>query len=261
MQITDQEYFKIERFSHSAMKNFEQSPLHYLHEKRTPKEETPALVLGTAFHCAILEPDKYETAYVVAPQVDRRTTIGKQTWEAFCQQAEGKKILSAEMAIQIMKMKTALYNNPPAKELLDQITETEKALLWTQPETGVECKGKLDGIGDVIIDLKTCMDARPEFFHRTILNDYKRQPAMYVDGAKANKLGSKDFYFIAIEKEAPFGISVHKVGRDLLDFGRQSVYSICQDFAYWKEMGAPEVVYEWRAPLGYFTVNVPYWMK
>lgn len=259
--MKDEEYFSLDRFSHSAMKKFEQSPLHYLNEKRTPQEETPALVLGSAFHCLVLEPERFEEAYAVAPHLDRRTSVGKSTWEAFCMASSGKKIISDEMYAKVGKMRDALYNNPPAKELMDQITETEKAILWEQRETGVPCKGKIDGIGEVIIDLKSCQDARQEFFHKAIINDYKRQPAMYVDAAKANKLGSKDFYFIAVEKEAPFGVSVHKVARDLMDYGRQSIYSICQDFAYWKEMGSPEVGYEWRAPLGYFTVNVPYWMK
>jgi hypothetical protein len=260
-KLTDKEYFALPRFSHSAMKNFEQSPLHYLHDKRTPTEPTEAMVLGSAFHCRILEPDEFWKRYAVAPIVDRRTTIGKETWRMFCDANQGKNIITTEMLELIKRMEEAINKNPASREILDVITETEKPLLWKQTETGVECKGKIDGIGEIILDLKTCMDARPEFFHKTVLNDYKRQPAMYVEGAKANKLGSKDFYFIAIEKKPPFGISVHKVGRDFLDFGSQSVYKICQDFAYWQEMGSPEVGYEWRAPLGYFTINVPYWLK
>lgn len=260
-KITDEEYFKIDRLSHSTMKHFEQSPLHYLYEKRNKTEPTPAMILGSAFHCLVLEPDKYDETYAVAPQVDRRTNVGKETWSMFCNANQGKKILTEEMALQIKRMRDALYLNGPAKELLDQINETEKALFWVQKETGVECKGKIDGIGDVIIDLKTCMDARPEFFHKTILNDYKRQPSLYREGAKQNKMGSKDFYFIAIEKEPPYGISCHKIARDFLDYGDQSIYQLCGDYSYWREMGSPELGYDWRAPLGYFTVNVPYWLK
>ncbi|WP_162010793.1 hypothetical protein [Sodalis glossinidius] len=46
-------------------------------------EDSPALVLGTALHAAILEPERFATEYACAPSVNLRTNEGKERLVAF----------------------------------------------------------------------------------------------------------------------------------------------------------------------------------
>src|SRR4051812_2142933 len=100
--------------------------------------------------------------------------------------------------------------------------------------------------------------------------EYHGQAELYRNGRHYGsdiKTGRKvglplgDFYFIAVEKEPPYGVSVNKAARDFLTAGRDLNDKTLEDFAYWKQMGAPDVGYEWRKPLLYSTLNAPYWAK
>ena len=53
-----------------------------------PPEPSASMVLGTAVHSMLLEPDKDSIA--VAPAINRRTNAGKEKWEEFSIDAETK---------------------------------------------------------------------------------------------------------------------------------------------------------------------------
>ena len=59
------------------------SPLHYKHAIAQPDEETDAMREGTALHMALLEPERFERDVVVMPEFNRRTTKGREDYEAF----------------------------------------------------------------------------------------------------------------------------------------------------------------------------------
>lgn len=57
------------RMSFSSLMKFLRSPLHMLHDKeQEDKEETEALRFGKAFHCLVLEPDKWDERFVMIPE-------------------------------------------------------------------------------------------------------------------------------------------------------------------------------------------------
>ena len=67
--------------SASGLKLFMRSPAHYyaayLDPNRVERQPTPAMRLGTATHCAILEPTRFNAEYAVIPEsIDRRTKEG-----------------------------------------------------------------------------------------------------------------------------------------------------------------------------------------
>ena len=95
--IGNEEYHKGPGLSSSDLKLLARSPLHYKTAKAFHPEETNAMRLGTAVHCAILEPDRIDVEYVLAPEgIDRRTKAGKAQWAEL--EATGKTILSCEEA-------------------------------------------------------------------------------------------------------------------------------------------------------------------
>ena len=268
-QLQEVDYYKIDRISHSRMTNFRQSPRHYIYSL-THFEETPALVLGRAFHCLALEPDLFHEQFFTIDTSKRddldhgMTSKANKLWKhTQIVHNQGRSLLTEDQTETVKRMVEALYNCPPARELLDVITEVEKPLFWTDPETGIEIKSKIDGLNpELTIDLKSCMNAKPSVFGRHAFDmEYHGQAGLYTEGRHENKMKRGDYYLIACEKEPPYGVSVNKASRDFLRVGRMLNTTTLEDFAYWREMGAPDVCYEWRRPFGYALMDVPYWAK
>ena len=56
--------------SFSAIKQFAQSPAHFMAYKLGQRVETPAMKKGTMIHCAILEPEELENRYTILKKED-----------------------------------------------------------------------------------------------------------------------------------------------------------------------------------------------
>ena len=152
-------YDQIPAVRRSDLWEIRKSPAHYLYAVTHPKEPTPALLFGTAAHKYILEPDDFWNVFILAPDVDRRTKAGKETWALFLEEAEGKTAISESDLQTIKEMDMAIMNNPTAKALLKTgIHETP--IEWKDSRTGEECKCRPDCITDYkerryIVDYKT----------------------------------------------------------------------------------------------------------
>lgn len=247
-------YFDNPAVNKSTLWEMRKSPLHYWHLMHdTPREDTPAMQLGRAVHAAILTPTAYKRDFIVAPDIDKRTKAGKEAYEAFCKEAEGKEILSSANAETVRKMAKAYRKNPAAVLLLKQ-TRREKPLFWTNPETGVQCKCRIDALGEYVIDLKTAMDAGTKVFSKEALRyGYDLQAAMYLEAARANGYNPKGFIFIVQEKSAPYLINIIRAGEAFIDRGTWIMrdlltkYKTCVETNTWPGYGENEIILnEWE---------------
>lgn len=231
----------------STLWEMRKSPLHYWHLMHdTPKPDTPAMKFGRAVHKRLLEPVEFSADYAVAPICDRRTKEGKAIWAEL--QESGKEIISAED----MEIIEAMEKEFPFELLKDAAREVP--LFWTDAETGVDCKGRLDAITDhCVIDYKTTTDASTEAFQREAIRyGYDLQAAMYLEAAKENGHGNLDFIFIAQEKSAPYLVNVIRAGEAFIDRGRWIMrdllakYKECRDTDTWPGYGENELILpEW----------------
>lgn len=231
--------------SNSRLGSFQKSPLHLHHHMFQPKEETYAQKIGKAFHCCILEPEEFEATYIKAPQVDRRTKEGKATYSEFAIKNINKTIINEDDYDKLLMMKDGLYKSSVGMDILNEIQSTEVEKLWTNEETGINMRGFIDAIGsNFLLELKTTQDADPLKFQRDAMNyGYNRQAAVYLDSDE--KFRNFDFYFIAIEKEAPHGISIHKCSKDLINHGREKYITLLKEYKTWVERGMPIKGYEY----------------
>ena len=207
------------------------TPARYKWEVEHEEEEvTPSMIIGLATHTAVLEPPKFDKEYLVAPENapdgtswNRRLKEHKAAWQAFEATAAGKTILTAEQEELCRDLAMSVWAHPSAKMLLDKI-EPEQSLLWTDPETQIQMKGRPDGIiskAGIIIDLKTCISAAPAAFKMASYKfGYHFQAALYWDGLKACGIAPKHFYIIAVEKTPPHSVAVYEVENDALSLGR-----------------------------------------
>ena len=78
------EYETWEAINHSILHILEKTPMHARYAKTVPREPTPALEMGDAFHAAVLEPERFEAEYAEAPCIGRKTKKDINLAKAFC---------------------------------------------------------------------------------------------------------------------------------------------------------------------------------
>jgi hypothetical protein len=218
-QIQDRnEYRAFPALNQSAAKVLiANSPAHYQAYINTPQEETKALKFGTFVHAAVLEPDTLNDLYATAPEVDRRTKEGKETWAAFATANAGKTILDAEESA--IGHLVASHARLALKTHGVVFDATE--VMFHVDYCGVPLKAAIDGVaGDYLWDIKTTDDASPAGMLKAIRNyRYNLQAywyrLVYELATGRRPLG---FRFLFVEKEPPFATAVCEVGPELMSY-------------------------------------------
>ena len=205
-------YHGTKALSKSGLDQFRKSPAHFRawQDGITKNESSPALEFGTAVHMAILEPELFAATYTVFSG-DRRNKDGKAAYEAVI--ASGKTPLNQEQWDNITGAAAAVHAHPAAAPLLNGIqTEVSCFDNWM----GVKVKARIDGLGkDYIIDVKTTQDASPVAFGKSCAQfRYHVQAAWYRQITGINR-----FVFIAVEKEAPYGVACYELDEQAINLG------------------------------------------
>lgn len=224
--VSFEQYRAIAAANKSGLEWLAQSPLHYwancLDPKREPDEPTAAMKLGSAIHCAVLEPKEFAARYAKAPACDRRTKAGKEIYEAFLAEAGAREILSADDFETCEKIAVAVRRNISAEAILEA-GSAEVTLVWQDKIEGVLCKARLDWLAPgVIFDLKSTQLAAPVDFAKQVANlNYHVQAAFYIDGLETLTGEQATFVFGAIEKAAPYAFGSYYLDPASLDAGRK----------------------------------------
>jgi exodeoxyribonuclease VIII len=173
-----------------------------------PTESTDVMTQGSAFHCLTTEPEEFGERFIVAPKLDRRTKEGKAEWERI--QSSGLDVLTQEQHANAVGMALAIRNLPLMSDLLAMDGDVELAIQWTDSDTGVLCKCRLDylvirGQYAVIPDLKSTQDARPHGFAGSMAKyGYGIQAAMYSDAVEIAFGIRPRFLFACAESSEPY---------------------------------------------------------
>jgi exodeoxyribonuclease VIII len=226
------DYYTIPAISASGLKLLKRSPAHYHASLTTPRIATPAMMLGSATHAAILEPHEFDNRYTVMPEgLDRRTKEGRAVYDAII--ASGKQALSVPDMALVRGMQQAVHADTIAQKLwsLPHNIETEiyfKARGYDakmKPDFYIEpCRDFPNGL---IVDLKTTPDASRDAFGAAVWRqDMAIQAAFYID----NLLPLADFWWLAVEKNAPHLVAFYKCTPKVLDYGRELVSDLLDTY-------------------------------
>lgn len=228
-------YHAIDRASSHRLGLLKKSPAHLRYELDHPKGPTPAMVFGSAVHCAVLEPDTFEDIYARQPKIDARTKEGKAARDKFISDNAFRIILSDEDYDAVKLIAANVMSHPLASKLIKATTNIEMSGFWIDKDTGVECKLRADAIcgnHGTIFDLKTTQDASPENFEKSVYNfGYYRQGAFYIDGLKALGVDISNYAIIAVEKDAPYSVAVYRLKNDAIELGRRENRELLQLYA------------------------------
>lgn len=220
-KMTEQQYNALPGIRSSHLKIMaSRSPRHYRHavDSYGITPPSPAMQLGTAVHCAILEPDVFATKYVVYPGKIRR---GAQ-WEEFQRLHEDHSIITASERETARTIADAVMDHQTARDLLKR-GSPEVPLFWNDPHTGLVCKARADWLcveDRVMVGIKTTREIGDQFINQSARLMYHLSWAYYADGYHANFGHDPSMYEISVETTAPYDVVVYRIGDDVLVPGR-----------------------------------------
>lgn len=256
--LPNQDYHSAEmkaRFvSKSGLDEIDISAAHYKWYIENETKETPALLFGRAFHTMILEPEKVADEIITLPdswptKKECGRSIEDQK-EEFRLIHRGKALLTAEQMEMAKAMAKSVENHAAANFLLRKANgKAEVTALWTDIDTGVDCRARFDWLRDdgLIVELKTTTCAKPEEFEKSALKfRYHVQAAFYIE-AYRRITGQEPvgFAFVAVEKEPPYCACVYVSQPDFIQLGRKeylknlTTYAECRRTDEWP--GYPEI--------------------
>jgi len=193
-----------------------------------PQRKSPALDFGSALHCLILEPERFEKQFYVMDDTDICNKIGGamprgtkayKEWKAEeLVKLGSRQLLTQESLTIALAMAEKVHSIP---ECVDMIRDCLYEKIFTSEWNGVKTKGKIDmkHIGhEFFADIKTTRfpAIKENFEWEFRKNGYARQMGFY-----ANLLGIKSAWIIAIEKTYPYSVGLFEISEQTLALGYQ----------------------------------------
>ena len=251
---TDAEYHANKDYlSASGMKVLKQSPAHFINQEED--KDSDALRFGSAYHCLILQPEKFDNEFYVFDDsaiIDiligegfkspRATNKYKEWQEAEMLKIGVRTTISKDDYKRMERMRDVLMAHPYAKKLLTGGVAEQGYMGKLTTEVGdINVKIKPDyqkEKGRLIIDLKTTRDASKEGFPRLAAeSNYHIQAAFYADVLESyyNDGMSRSFIFIAQEKVAPFAFNLFECSPQFMSQGRYEYIQLLKLYKYCKD--------------------------
>lgn len=256
--IPEADYHAIDAASSSKLGALRRSPAHMRAERLEPRE-TKAFQEGSLIHKAVLEPDLFLSAgYVRAPDGDKRTKEVKANWNVLIVRHGEDKVLDPRTYDMCHAIAMNVSTHKVASQMLLH-AQCEVTLMWRDPETGLECKGRVDALPTTgswersIIDVKSTKDGSPAGFPNHYFRyGYFRQMAFYLQGLEVLGLWKPEAHIIAVEKFPPYAVAIYRCDEGSLDAGHQEnqvllkTYAECLSSDYYP--GYPELPVDLSIP-------------
>lgn len=238
--------------SYSSLKEFSKSPAHYVAYLNKKVEPTKEMLFGSLVHCMLLTPSIFLDKFAVMPNIDRRTTVGKQAYEDFTKQSEGKDVVTEQDYDDANNLVNKVISNQTIAEVIQNCDSFEKE--WRYEINGLPVRGFYDGVAiDYILEVKTTSDAEPraitaDFFKR----QYHMQAGMY------NYVSGKPIKYIIIETKSPYNCYLADADDDFVSFGKMKIIESIDKFKECLDIGLFDMGYEFY---GHLKIGLPGWIK
>jgi hypothetical protein len=216
-KMSDDEYFALKAISASQIKQYDKGAYWFwksspFNPDKEPEKASDALAFGKLCHCMLLEPEAVEKRFMIVDFGKTRTT--KKYTEAV-ETYPGFEIVTQDEMDRAKKMIEEIGNHPLASRIIAGAT-AEMPYTWTDKETGLPCKCKIDAIkrtknGIVVIDYKTSSDIQSvlnwpqklqyplqaEFYSQAVKEKYGEDPCEFIFIIQSNKEGEEDVIAVA----------------------------------------------------------------
>lgn len=225
------------------------------------KKDHPPLIaaskkfdIGTAIHTKTLGAG-YDIEVIPDDILASNGAISTKAAKEFVERvrAEGKIPIKSDDFAVIDGAAESVLAHPGAAQLFAQPGNPEVSVIATDPVTGVETRARFDFLPShagsaapsrVGVDLKSCMDASPDGFAKSIANyNYDVQRAFYLDTLRWETGEEAEMVFVAVEKEPPYLVAVHQLPTMWAAMGEtkariaRETYARCAESGVWPGYG------------------------
>lgn len=213
--------------SSSQLVHVLQTPAHFKHHmQKVPDEESDLMKLGTAVHCALLEPGEFSTRYVLAPRkYDKRLKADKAEIAALEAAYPNKTLVTPEEAEKLHRVVAGIRQHRMASTLLSCPGESELSIFWRDPLTGLNLKVRIDrlahyGVGNSLVEVKTTEDASRWCFEKKVVEmDYDMRAIMYQDALEKAYGLHAQIVWLVIERDTGF-VTTYKPPLEMIQRGK-----------------------------------------
>jgi hypothetical protein len=243
--IPEKEYRALPRLSYSGVKEMRKGPAYYQHYICTPSEDTEDRRMYKAMHMLLGEPERAESMIKVIDGV-RRGAVKEQV---AAEEAQGFLVLKSDTYDNARKVADFCREHSLVKNVLANGIG-EQSLLWTDEETGVECKARTDWLvdGEIIFDFKGFDNLSVYDIEKQIRRmKYHWQAGFYTEGLTA--ITGQDrwqFVNLFIRTEKPYDIRAVTLPREKILEARSlyrpyiAQYAECTKSGIWP-LNPPEI--------------------
>lgn len=226
-----EEYAAVDALNGSSLMHLRRSPMRYRHELDHPTKPSPAMILGTATHRLILEPDRVGDFAVWGTLPEEKVRQGK-VWENFKSLNAGAMIVTKAERDAMVGMAVGARRNLPIMKYATAKGKTEVSMFWRDPVSGRRFKGRLDKIMDVghmIFDLKSTRDchSRP-FSGQSYALGYHIKMALYWDGYRILTGHAPKMHIGAIDSKAPHESATYRITKDVILQGLEELAELLE---------------------------------
>jgi hypothetical protein len=212
-------------------------PALFHHERTTAKKPRREFDFGHAAHLVVLGAGP--ELHVVGADNYLTKAAKQERDEAHARGAVP--LLPAEFDT-VQAMAAAIRRHPRAAELFSDAGIAEQSLFWTDQETGVPCRARLDWLSRRVVDYKTTTDVSPGAISRTVEKfSYHQQAHWYLDAAVYLDLVEEDaeFLFVFQDKNPPYLVTVVELDDTAMRIGRErnrlarEIFRDCTEAGVW----------------------------
>lgn len=206
-ELSNEDYHKLPALGSTNIKDILKNPYKFASGIRM--KQTQAMVIGSAIHCLILEPHKFNDEYSVPGEKSLdsalndfgKTKLSKSDYET-----------AKECADSVLREAGSLFQGGIA----------EQPFFSTFDGVAVKCKPDYykEEFG-LVIDVKKCQDASPDGFQKDAAKyGYYISAPFYMDVLQSLGKRAERFIFVCVEETAPHMVGIYEYDPMSLEFGR-----------------------------------------
>ena len=158
--------------------------------------------------------------------------------------------------LQATKIAGAVRRHPLASTIFTN-GKAEASLYWTDPETGVACRARVDWLrDDMIVDLKTARygtGTADTFGRQAASFNYPLPAAVYTEAVEVLTGKTLPFITVTVETEPPYLVRAYRYTDGDLDQGRAQWHEALREYA------ARDAANDWTVPAEIDLIALPAW--
>jgi hypothetical protein len=200
------------------------------------REESSQMKIGTAIHCAVLEPQRFIETYRQIPS-DIKVRKGKK-WDKILDDNPGKIFIKQKEYANAINIKNKLSYSLIFQETFDPCN-VEHSIFFTYDD--IYLKSRPDYYNDkYVVDIKKTKSIKYDSFSNSIYTyNYHSQAAMQIDALKCVDGKDRIHLFLAIEENPPHLFKFYQLDNQAIALGRERyqiaayIYDKCTETNIW----------------------------